>query len=127
MREQQMTAERAIQLPEPWRSADVLVVLPTYQEAANLPVIVAVLFNLPLRGSGSRSMTTRRTAPAQIAEELAERYGRRGSRSFIAASKDGVRAGRLHRWDESRRSAAGAEFVVQMDATCPIGPSTCRR
>ena len=35
---------RAVELPEPWRSAALTVVLPTYNEAANLPVIVAELF-----------------------------------------------------------------------------------
>ena len=31
-------AEQVVELPEPWRSAAVTVVLPTYNEAANLPV-----------------------------------------------------------------------------------------
>ena len=43
-------AERVVELPEPWRSAAVTVVLPTYNEAANLPVIVAGLLALPLPG-----------------------------------------------------------------------------
>ena len=43
-------AEQVVELPEPWRSAAVTVVLPTYNEAANLPVIVAELLALPLSG-----------------------------------------------------------------------------
>ena len=39
-------AEHVVELPEPWRSAAVTVVLPTYNEAANLPVIVAELLAL---------------------------------------------------------------------------------
>jgi dolichol-phosphate mannosyltransferase len=41
---------RAVELPEPWRSTALTVVLPTYNEAANLPVIVGELFGLPLTG-----------------------------------------------------------------------------
>src|SRR5438445_423953 len=44
-------AEHVVELPEPWRSAAVTVVLPTYNEAANLPVIVAELLALPLPGA----------------------------------------------------------------------------
>ena len=39
-----------VDLPEPWRSAALTVVLPTYNEAANLPVIVEELVSLPLTG-----------------------------------------------------------------------------
>ena len=46
----QAPAEQVVELPEPWRSAAVTVVLPTYNEAANLPVIVAELLALPLSG-----------------------------------------------------------------------------
>ena len=38
-------AEQVVELPEPWCSAAVTVVLPTYNEAANLPVIVAGLLD----------------------------------------------------------------------------------
>src|SRR5215471_9622138 len=41
-------AEQVVELPEPWRSAAVTVVLPTYNEAANLPVVVAELLGLRL-------------------------------------------------------------------------------
>ena len=43
VQERQAAAEGAVELPEPWRSVAVTVVLPTYNEAANLPVIVAEL------------------------------------------------------------------------------------
>ena len=48
VQERQAAAEGAVELPEPWRSVAVTVVLPTYNEAANLPVIVAELLGLPL-------------------------------------------------------------------------------
>jgi hypothetical protein len=40
----------AADLPEPWRSMAVTVVVPTYNEAANLPVLAEALFDLPLSG-----------------------------------------------------------------------------
>lgn len=63
-------------LPEPWRSAPVTVVLPTYNEASNLPVIVAALFNRPL--NGLRILVADDNSPdgiGRIAEELAVKYG----------------------------------------------------
>jgi dolichol-phosphate mannosyltransferase len=121
MREQQMTVDRAIQLPEPWRSADVLVVLPTYKEAANLPVIVAVLFDLPLRGL--QVLVVDDNSPdgtGQIAEELADRYGRQRLGVVHRATKEGL--GRAYIDGMSRAVAAGAEFVVQMDSDLSHGP-----
>ena len=49
LKERELSGQ-AVELPEPWRSAALTVVLPTYNEAANLPVIVAELFSLPLTG-----------------------------------------------------------------------------
>ena len=48
LRERSMVSTQLVDLPAPWRSSRVAVVLPTYQEAANLPVIIAALFSLPL-------------------------------------------------------------------------------
>jgi dolichol-phosphate mannosyltransferase len=121
MREQQMTAESAIPLPEPWRSADVLVVLPTYKEAANLPVIVAMLFDLPLRGL--QVLMVDDNSPdgtGEIAEELADRYGRQRLGVVHRATKEGL--GRAYLDGMSRAVAAGAEFVVQMDSDLSHGP-----
>ncbi|MCL2585642.1 MAG: glycosyltransferase, partial [Streptosporangiales bacterium] len=41
-------AVRVAELPEPWRSAAVTVVLPTYQEADNIRLIADALLRLPL-------------------------------------------------------------------------------
>ncbi len=65
LRERDMVNTPIVELPEPWCSAAVTVVLPTYNEAANLPVIVAALFSLPLNGLRSWwRTTTRPMAPA---------------------------------------------------------------
>src|SRR6516225_5778268 len=69
-------AEQVVELPEPWRSAAVTVVLPTYNEAANLPVIAAELLGLPL--SGLRILVADDNSPdgtGDIADKLAGQYG----------------------------------------------------
>jgi len=76
VQERQSLAEGTVDLPEPWRSAAVTVVLPTYNEAANLPVIVAGLLALPL--TNVRILVADDNSPdgtGGIADELAERYG----------------------------------------------------
>ena len=110
-----------VELPEPWRSADLLIVLPTYQEAANLPVIVDALFNLPL--TGLRVLVVDDNSPdgtGRIAEELAESYGRHRIGVVHRQGKEGL--GRAYIDGMSRAIAAGAEFVVQMDSDLSHGP-----
>jgi len=68
----------AVELPEPWCSAALTVVLPTYNEAANLPIIVAELFGLPL--PGLHILVADDNSPdgtGAVADELAEKYGDR--------------------------------------------------
>ena len=110
-----------VELPEPWRSADLLIVLPTYQEAANLPVIVDALFSLPL--TGLRVLVVDDNSPdgtGRIAEELAEFYGRHRMGVVHRQGKEGL--GRAYIDGMSRAIAAGAEFVVQMDSDLSHGP-----
>lgn len=104
-----------IVLPELWQSADVVVVLPTYKEAANLPVIVAAIFDLPM--SGLRILVVDDNSPdgtGQLAEELADRYGRQRMSVVHRQSKGGL--GSAYIDGMSRAMASGAQFVVQMDA-----------
>jgi dolichol-phosphate mannosyltransferase len=108
-------------LPDTWCSADITVVLPTYQEAANLPTIVAALFDLPL--SALRILVVDDNSPdgtGRIAEELADKYGRDRIEVMHRAVKDGL--GRAYTTGMSRALAAGAEFVVQMDSDLSHGP-----
>jgi dolichol-phosphate mannosyltransferase len=93
----------------------VAVVLPTYQEAANLPKIIAALFGLPM--SGLRVIVVDDNSPdgtGRIAEELANRYGRDRLRVVHRAGKEGL--GRAYVDGMSRALAIGAEFIVQMDS-----------
>jgi dolichol-phosphate mannosyltransferase len=111
----------AVELPEPWRSAAVAVVLPTYNEAANLPVIVAELFGLPL--SGLHILVADDNSPdgtGAIADELAEKYGADRMTVLHRPAKQGL--GRAYVDSMSHAIAAGAEFVVQMDSDLSHSP-----
>jgi dolichol-phosphate mannosyltransferase len=112
---------RNVELPEPWRSADVVVVLPTYQEAANLPMIVKILMELPL--PVMRVLVVDDNSPdgtGQIAEELADHYGRNRIGVVHRERKEGL--GRAYLDGMSRAITEGAEFVVQMDSDLSHGP-----
>ena len=115
LRSESRSAASGSSFPEPWRSASVMVVLPTYNEAANLPTIVAELLNLPL--TGLRVLVVDDNSPdgtGNVAEALAVSYGkgrvfvvhRPGKEGLGRASVDGI----------GRAVGAGAEYVVQMDS-----------
>jgi dolichol-phosphate mannosyltransferase len=121
LREERVALKRSPVLPEPWSSTDVVVVLPTYQEAANLPSIAAALFGLPL--PGLRVLVVDDNSPdgtGHIAEELADKYGRSRLEVMHRAGKEGL--GRAYIAGMSRAVTAGAEFVVQMDSDMSHGP-----
>jgi len=111
----------SVELPEPWRSAALTVVLPTYNEAANLPVIVAELFSLPL--TGLHILVADDNSPdgtGAIAEELAEKYGRDRLTVLHRPGKQGL--GRAYVDGMTRAIESGAEFVVQMDSDLSHSP-----
>jgi dolichol-phosphate mannosyltransferase len=112
---------RGDELPEPWRSAGVVVVLPTYQEAANLPMVVKMLMDLPL--PSMRVLVVDDNSPdgtGQVAEELADRYGRNRVGVVHRQGKEGL--GKAYLDGMSRAVAEGAEFVVQMDSDLSHDP-----
>lgn len=109
------------ELPEPWRSAAVTVVLPTYNEATNLPVIVAALFALPL--PSLRILVADDNSPdgtGGIAGRLAERYGAERMTVVHRPGKEGL--GRAYVDGMTRALMDGAEFVVQMDSDLSHAP-----
>jgi dolichol-phosphate mannosyltransferase len=113
---------RAVELPEPWRSALVTVVLPTYNEAANLPIIVDELLSLPL--TGLRILVADDNSPdgtGKIADDLAERHG--ADRITVAHRPGKQGLGRAYVDGMSRAIADGAEFVVQMDSDLSHSPA----
>ena len=110
-----------MELPEPWRSAAVTVVLPTYNEAANLPVIVAGLLALPL--PGLRILVADDNSPdgtGRIADQLAAEYGQARMTVVHRPGQAGPRP-RLRGRDDPGHPA-GAEFVVQMDSDLSHAP-----
>jgi dolichol-phosphate mannosyltransferase len=122
LRDRQATNAGAVELPEPWRSAAVTVVLPTYNEAANLPVITAELLALPL--SGLRIMVADDNSPdgtGSLADQLAGQYGQDKIMVVHRPGKQGL--GRAYVDGMTRAMAAGAEFVVQMDADLSHAPA----
>ena len=120
-REIVQSRSHGVNLPEPWRSAHVIVVLPTYQEANNLSKIVGVLMESPL--SGLRVLVIDDNSPdgtGQLAERLADKYGRHRIGVVHRPGKEGL--GRAYLDGMSRAITEGAEFVVQMDADLSHSP-----
>jgi dolichol-phosphate mannosyltransferase len=112
---------QAVELPEPWRSAAVTVVLPTYNEAANLPVIVDELFSLPL--TGLRVLVADDNSPdgtGKIADELTARYGADRMKVLHRPGKQGL--GRAYVDGMTHAIEDGAEYVVQMDSDLSHAP-----
>jgi dolichol-phosphate mannosyltransferase len=121
VRERDVMSKQAADLPETWRSLGLIVVLPTYNEAANLPVIIEALFDLPL--TGLRILVVDDNSPdgtGDIAERLAGRYGDSRLSVVHRTNKEGL--GRAYIDGMTRAVRAGTEFVVQMDSDLSHGP-----
>lgn len=121
LQEREALTGSAVELPEPWRSAAVTVVLPTYNEAANLPVIAAELLGLPL--SGLRILVADDNSPdgtGDIADQLAGQYGQ--DRLTVVHRREKQGLGRAYVDGMRRAMTSGAEFVVQMDSDLSHAP-----
>jgi len=97
------------------------VVLPTYNEAANLPVIVAELMGLPL--TGLRVLIADDNSPdgtGAVADKLALQYGADRVTVMHRPGKQGL--GRAYVDGMMAALEAGAEFVVQMDSDLSHSP-----
>ncbi|MGW2935857.1 polyprenol monophosphomannose synthase [Streptomyces sp. NPDC001156] len=96
----------------------VTVVMPTYNEAANLPRMAEAVLGLPLDGLHLKIVDdSSPDGTGRIAEELAEKYnwdGRWRMSVLHRTEKDGL--GRAYMAGMSAALAEGAEYVVQMDA-----------
>lgn len=113
--------DQAVELPEPWRSAALTVVLPTYNEAGNLPVIVDELFSLQL--TGLHILVADDNSPdgtGAVADELAQKYGADRMTIMHRPGKQGL--GRAYVDGMTAAIKAGADFVVQMDSDLSHSP-----
>src|SRR5215469_10161632 len=118
---EQALTEPVVDLPGPWRAAALTVVLPTYNEAANLPVIVEELINLPL--TRLRILVADDNSPdgtGAIADELVTQYGPDRMSVMHRPGKQGL--GRAYVDGMMQAMAAGADFVVQMDSDLSHSP-----
>ena len=96
----------------------VTVVMPTYNEAANLPRMAELVLSLPIDGLHLKIVDdSSPDGTGRIAEELAEKYnwdGRRRMSVLHRTEKDGL--GRAYVAGMSAALDEGAAYVVQMDA-----------
>lgn len=102
-------------LPEPWRGQPVSVVVPTYNEAGNLPILAERVLGLDL--PNLRLVVVDDNSPdgtGEIADKLAAEYGDDRVTVVHRTVKDGL--GRAYAAGMTRALADGAEFVAQMDA-----------
>ncbi|GAA4932002.1 polyprenol monophosphomannose synthase [Streptomonospora halophila] len=107
-----------VTLPDPWARSAVSVVVPTYNEADNLPVLARRLLDLEL--PELRLVVVDDDSPdgtGKVAEEIAAEYNTPGRERVAVVhrtAKEGL--GRAYVAGMSRALDDGAEFVVQMDA-----------
>ncbi|MBT2421328.1 polyprenol monophosphomannose synthase [Streptomyces sp. ISL-22] len=99
----------------------VTVVMPTYNEAANLPRMAELVLGLPVDGLHLKVVDdSSPDGTGRLAEELAEKYnadqpaGRRRMSVLHRTEKDGL--GRAYVAGMTAALAEGAGYVVQMDA-----------
>src|SRR5580692_615137 len=119
--QERVESAHAVELPEPWRSAAVTVVLPTYNEAANLPVMIESLLALPL--TGLTILVADDNSPdgtGKIADELADKHGKDRVTVLHRPGKQGL--GRAYVDGMTTAMAAGAQYIVQMDSDLSHGP-----
>lgn len=109
------------ELPTPWRTAAVTVVLPTYNEAENLPTVVDALTRLPM--DNLSILVADDNSPdgtGKLADEIAERFNTERpdgpARMTVVhrSAKEGL--GRAYVDGMTRALDAGADYVVQMDS-----------
>lgn len=109
---------RVAELPPEWSGSKLAVVIPTYNEADTLPVLVKHLFALPL--PGLTVIVADDNSPdgtGAIADELAEAENRSGRDRMVVLHRP-VKAGigRAHAAGMNEALKRGFDYVAQMDA-----------
>ena len=101
-------------LPAPWAESRIAVVVPTYNEADNLPILAERVLGLPL--PNLRMVVADDNSPdgtGAVADGIAAQAGDRMV-VLHREAKEGI--GRAHIAGMRESIARGADFVVQMDA-----------
>jgi len=121
-----VSSRPSIELPKPWSEAPIAVVVPTYNEADNLPRLARRLFALKLPhlrlivvDDGSPDGT------GDIADQLAAEVneGRPGRMVVVhRKAKEGI--GRAHLAGMAQALARDDQFIVQMDGDLSHQPET---
>lgn len=107
-----------VALPPQWSGVPMTVVMPTYNEAENLPLMARALMDLDL--PGLRLLVVDDNSPdgtGDVAEALAEQYNKPDSTRLGVlhrTAKDGL--GRAYAAGMVQAVADGARYVLQMDA-----------
>ncbi len=110
-------------LPSPWAESRIAVVVPTYNEAANLPILAERVLGLPL--PNLRLVIADDNSPdgtGALADELATGAGDDRMVVLHRKAKEGI--GRAHIAGMVESIARGADFVVQMDGDLSHQPET---
>jgi dolichol-phosphate mannosyltransferase len=109
---------RAVELPLEWSRHPVAVVIPTYNEADTLPVLVKRLFALPL--PALTVIVADDNSPdgtGRIADELAAAENREGRERMVVLHRPGKAGiGRAHAAGMVTALDRGFDYVVQMDS-----------
>ena len=98
----------------------IIVVLPTYNEAENLPRLVSALFSLPLDLSVLIVDDNSPDGTGEVARKLSKEYGERIA-VFSRPGKLGLRSAYLEGFEKAFEM--GADAVVQMDADFSHDPT----
>lgn len=107
-----------VTLPSPWCDVQIAVVVPTYNEVDNLPLLVERVFAVPLRRL--RLIVVDDNSPdgtGRVADELAARANAERTDRMVVihrTTKDGI--GRAHLAGMAAALARDDDYVVQMDA-----------
>jgi dolichol-phosphate mannosyltransferase len=110
-------------LPSPWAESRIAVVVPTYNEAANLPILAERVLGLPL--PNLRLVIADDNSPdgtGALADDLATDAGDDRMVVLHRQAKEGI--GRAHIAGMVESMARGADFVVQMDGDLSHQPET---
>jgi dolichol-phosphate mannosyltransferase len=116
----------SVELPGPWSEAPVAIVVPTYNEVGNLPLLTRRIFALKLRHL--RLIVVDDNSPdgtGQLADKLAAEVNESRPGAMVVIhrkSKEGI--GRAHLAGMAEAFSRDDQFIVQMDADLSHQPES---